>query len=85
MDLDSGLVDNRVLLNLPAGKKLCIRVYGEVEPTSIDLELKVTFTGWEIGIQGGPGGSPDASCACGTIAICGTNQVTTGHRNLSIF
>jgi len=55
VDLDSGLVDNRVQVSLPAGRKLCIRVYGEVEPTATDLELKVTFTGWEIGLEGGPG------------------------------
>mmetsp|Transcript_34900 Transcript_34900/g.58654 ORF Transcript_34900/g.58654 Transcript_34900/m.58654 type:complete len:266 (+) Transcript_34900:160-957(+) len=56
IDLENGLVDNRVLVKLPFDKKLSIRVYGEVEPLEPNsLDLKVTFTGWEIGLEGGPG------------------------------
>jgi len=54
VDLASGMIDNRVFINLPGNNKLNIRVHGDVEAAETSsADLKVTFTGWELGLGDG--------------------------------
>lgn len=59
VDLASGMIDNRVFINLPGNNKLNIRVHGDVEAAETSsADLKVTFTGWELGLGDGEGVLP---------------------------